>query len=304
MANHIMKNNPHFGSTTRVRRKVYLPVLFGLFTLVLGLSAALLVRQGRARADADIVSRVPVTVVMNQPLSRIEVLVPALEVTAGSSLRPEMFRTKSILEGQAILGAIRNFREIEGFYAKTLLIPDQPLNREYLTPIKPLSDVISAIPEGFRAVTIRVDERTGVEGWARAGARVDIVWSSSINGKPTISVIVENAKILSAERQVGAAPENADGQPAPIPTTVTLLVQAEDANRIQLAGVSGTMSLSLRGATDNKANKTVPLTIDDLLAQGRPVDPNEQPRVMLSVKGSTGEKVGYTFTDGALVAVR
>ncbi len=296
--------NPAFDRHPRkLPPRVYVPILFGLFSMVMALSAALFLRQGKVSAEAAI-TRNPVTVVINQPIARVEVLVPKMEVISGSVLSADMFRTISLPESQVNRSAIRSFSEIDGFFAKTLLVPEQPLTRDFLTPIKPASDVISEIPEGFRAVTIRVDARTSVEGWARAGARVDVVWSSVVNGKPTISVIVENAKILSAERQIAPPAENNNGEPAPMPTTVTLLVQADDASRIQLASVSGSMSLSLRGLTDNTANKTIPLTTDDLFANGKAIDLTGRPRVMLSVRSKEGEKVGYTLLDGELKAVQ
>jgi Flp pilus assembly protein CpaB len=307
MARSGFTNSAFVRQQKKIPPRVYVPVLFGLFSMVMALSAALFLRQGKASAEAAIV-RNPVTVVINQPIARVEVIVPKIEILTGSVLSADMFRTVSLPESQVNRAAIRSYSEIDGFYAKTLLVPEQPLTRDFLTPIKPSSDVISEIPEGFRAVTIRVDARTSVEGWARAGARVDVVWSSSVNGKPTISVIVENAKILSAERQIAQQQqqqqvENPE-QPAPMPTTVTLLVQADDANRIQLASVSGSMSLSLRGLSDNKANKTIPLTTDDLFANGKSLDVAGQPRVMLSVRSKEGEKVGYTFADGELKAIQ
>lgn len=289
-------------SKSRVSPRVYVPVLLGLFSMVMSLSAALLLRQNRVQAEAK-VSQTPVNVVIDQPLSRVEILVPRIEIASGTSLTPEMFEVKSVLEKEAIRNGIHSPVEVQGFFAKALLVPGQPISRDYLTPVKPASEVIGEIPEGYRAVTIRVDERTSVEGWARAGARVDVVWSSRLDGKPMISVIVENAKVLSAERQINPQPENQDNKPAPIPTTVTLLVAAEDANRIQLASVSGSMSLSLRGGNDSKANKSVPLTIDDLLATGKPVAQPDQPRVVLSVKGKQGERTSYALQGGELVAI-
>lgn len=283
-----------------VRR--FFPVLLGLFCMVMSLAAGILLKQGRVQAEAKL-SQVPVFVEAQRPISRVQVLVPSIEIPSGSALAPEMFRTVSLPETQVGRSAIHSFSEVQGFYARSLLIPEQPLLKEYLTPVKPSSDVISSIPEGFRAVTIRVDERTSVEGWARAGARVDVVWSSRLEGKPMISVIVENAKILSAERQVSPQAEEGQEQVA-IPTTVTLLVDTEDASRIQLASVSGSMSLSLRGGNDSKSNRVAPLTIDDLLAEGRPAEEDAQPRAMLSIKGGKGNRVGYTLKDGQLVALK
>jgi Flp pilus assembly protein CpaB len=67
--------------------------------------------------------------------------------------------------------------------------------------------------------------------------------------------------VLSAERSL-------DEQVAPgaaVPSTVTLLVTAQDASKIQLASTTGSLSLSLRGDEDTTGSSgggTV--TVDDL----------------------------------------
>lgn len=287
---------------SRLPRRVYLPVLVGLFSMVVSLAATIFVRQGRLQAESK--AEIPVQkVVAEKPMSRVSVIMPRHEIAAGTTLTQDMFDVVQLPANEVRADSFHSVAEIQGFYAKALLLPGQVMTRDYLTPVKPSSEVIGEIPEGFRAVSIRVDERTSVEGWARAGARVDVVWSSKVNGEPMISVIVENAKILSAERQVNPQQNVKADKPTPIPTTVTLLVAADDANRIQLASVSGSMSLSLRGNNDSKTTRAVPITVEDLLASGKPAAPTDRPRVVLSVRGKQGDRVSYAYDKGQLVAV-
>ncbi|MCB0310477.1 MAG: hypothetical protein KDD42_04545, partial [Bdellovibrionales bacterium] len=97
-------------------------------------------------------------------------------------------------------------------------------------------------------------------------------WSSKIKGRPGVKVIVQNAKVLSAERQT--AEQVKPG--APIPSTVTLLVVAKDAAKIQLASTTGSLSLSLRGDTDNIGTAVDEITINDLLDATEGDDPDSR----------------------------
>jgi pilus assembly protein CpaB len=199
----------------------------------------------------------------------IEVLVPVQNVEQGKQLDPSMFRKEKRIKDGLSPKVVKEFEEIQGFYAKTLIVADQPLHQDYITRTRPVNEIIQQIPEGYRAVTIRVDQISSVEGWARPGALVDVVWASRVNGQAAVTVIVESAKILSAERVTEAQKEQGQQQQqpgAPVPSTVTLLVTSDDANKIQLATTAGSLSLNLRGDNGGMKGSTGgTITVDDLL---------------------------------------
>lgn len=212
-----------------------------------------------------------VEVIKQTPIDMVEVLVPIQTIDQGKPLEPSQFRKEKRVKDGLSPKVVRDYDEIQGFYARTLIVPDQPLHADYITKTRPVNEIIQQIPEGFRAVTIRVDQISSVEGWARPGALVDVVWASKVNGQAAVTVIVEGAKILSAERitenQNGAAP-GADGKNpnGAVPSTVTLLVTSDDANKIQLATTAGSLSLNLRGESGGgKGISGGTITVDDLL---------------------------------------
>jgi pilus assembly protein CpaB len=194
----------------------------------------------------------------------VDVLIPIRNIEAGVALEPSMFRREPRPQVGVSSRVIQDFERIKGHFARSLIIPGQPLHEDYITNVKPASVITPRIPEGFRAVTIRVDARSSVEGWARPGSRVDVHWSSIIRGEQAVTTIVENAEVLSAERQVDS--NYAAG--SAVPSTVTLLVSADDSKRIQLASNTGSLSLSLRGDYDTgKGSRSGSLTVRDLLGQ-------------------------------------
>lgn len=203
-----------------------------------------------------------VVVEKQQPMKMTTVLVPIQEIKTGVPLEPRMFRKESRPQVGVSERAVKDFEEIRSHYARSLVVPGQPLHKEYITAIKPTNILTAKIPEGFRAVTIRTDSRTSVEGFVRPGAKVDVEWATRINGSPGVVTIVENAKVLSAARSTGEATKNG----APVPSTVTLLVTAPDAKKIQLASTTGKLSLSLRGDDDHgRSSGGGGITIKDLL---------------------------------------
>ena len=218
----------------------------------------------------------------------VNVLVPVQRIEAGLALEPSMFRQESRPKLGLTPNVVRGFGEIKGYFSRALILPDRPLDTDSITQVKPTNPMTANIPEGFRAVTIRTDVTSSVEGWARAGAHVDVIWASVIRGRQAVTAIVQNAKILSAERQMDG---NVNG--APVPSTVTLLVTEHDAERIQLAQTSGSLNLSLRGDNDpGKASSAGGVVTIDTLLGVQPERQNDENVAIVRLGGEEFKLVG------------
>lgn len=236
------------------------------------------------------------------PLEMVDVLVPIQKIEGGQPLEPILFRKEKRPKVAVSDRMIRDFEQIKGFFARSTIYPDQPLVNDYITQIRPVNSITASIPLGFRAVTFVVNATTSVEGWARAGARVDVAMISQVRGVQTITVIVQNAKIISADRQVEGAPPNPDAPP--VPTTVTLLVSAKDAQKISLAQTLGPLSLHLRGDNDGEKQATLvgSLTAKDLLGDGLDDDDkDEYVEGTVKMVAEDGSYKEWVVKDGKLV---
>jgi Flp pilus assembly protein CpaB len=90
----------------------------------------------------------------------------------------------------------------------------------------------------------------------RAGAKVDVMLASEITAKPVITLLAQNAKVLSTGKVDASKGRGTNS------TTITILVTVDEATKIQLASSSGVMSLALRGDEDtveSADNQTVTL---------------------------------------------
>ena len=272
------------------------------FLIFIGL-ALLLFSQGEAKDKPQNTPRVQAKPIQASvpppPVDMAEVLVPVRDIDAGTQLDPSML-TKSLMpRSQVPANAVRLREEVAGLFARAALPARQPVVSSMLTRERPPNPLAANIPEGFRAVTINVNALTGVEGWARPGARVDVQWIANANKGLSIVPVIQNVKILSAERRLG--PNEKDPGPA-VPATITLLVTERDAQKISLTQGSGSIVLHLRGPGDNEvlAQNANPLSVKDLLA-GVDHPLGNTVEGIAKIRGADGTYEEWAIVDGALV---
>ena len=209
----------------------------------------------------------------------IDCLVATEKIEAGTPLDPTRFKkeTRPVISSSSRV--VTSFEKLRGAYAASFIAAGQPLLADYLTNKAPVNEIQANIAEGFRAVAVSVDDVSNVEGWVRAGAKVDVMLASELSGKPVITLLAQNAKVLSA----GKVRDDASAGKQKGPTTITIMVTVEEATKIQLASSSGVMSLSLRGDEDtveSSDNQTVTLDTVFGLATPQPqVGPPREGRI-------------------------
>jgi pilus assembly protein CpaB len=207
----------------------------------------------------------------------IDCLVATEKIEPGTPLDPSRFKKETRPVVSAGTNVITSFDKLRGAYAASFIAAGQPLLMDYMTTKAPVNEIQANIPEGFRAVAVAVDDISNVEGWVRAGAKVDVMLASEISGKPVITLLAQNAKVLSTGN-VGPG-KNLKGSSSGGATTITIMVTVDEATKIQLAASSGIMSLSLRGDEDtveSPDNQTV--TLDTVFGLATPHAHSGPPR--------------------------
>lgn len=250
-------------SSQRGNSSVTTIILLGLLLLCVGIVVFYVVGSKAGVASQQAAQAAP------QPATEtLDVLVPVHKIDVGTQLDPSMFRkeTRAIVGGSANI--VTSFDQLRAAYAASFIAAGEPVLLDYITSNPPLNQIQAKIPDGFRAVTMSVDSTTSVEGWARSGAKVDVMLSPTRAQKPTLTVIVQNAKVLSASRSTSGEPGASPADPK-AQTTVTLMVTGDDAAKIQLAARSGTLSLALRGDEDTvESPQNTTIGIDSILGVG------------------------------------
>ena len=213
-------------------------------SLVLGLAliaGAILVRESKDRAMT--VQTAPVV----SEFDTVEIPVPVDPVAAGTSVKEIKFRTSRFPEHQVPADALRALDSIINAVAIAPLPAGLPLFEANFSHTAHVNNpVLERIPAGMRAMTVKVDATSAVEGWAGSGSIVDVL----LIEKNRTAVVAEKVKILSAERSVSPV----EGSSAPnVPSTVTLLVTQEQCLAINTAIPLGRIAFALRSARDQES---------------------------------------------------
>ena len=239
--------------------------------------------------------------------SSVDIVVTAQRIEKGTMLQGYMFRKKPWEADQLPEGAVvwQEIDAISGKFAGDLINANIPLTRDKITTERPLSAI--PIPPGYRAVTIEVDRRSGVEGFARPNTRVDILFTYTAgDGSKQVATIVRFCKVLSVGGQTANAEQAQKGNvPIEAKTTVSLLVTEKDAKKIELARTIGSLTLSLVGTEDTLEGREDPETVDiyDLLGTPRPeeeviAEEESYDGVMYSQDPKTGKTRRYVLKGG------
>src|SRR5579864_2036831 len=133
------------------------------------------------------------------------------------------------------------------------------------------------IAMGMRAEAVRVNDVTGVAGFALPGTRVDVLVTGNPTGssEPQTATVLQNIRVLATgqrtERSGTGEPQNA--------TVVTLLVSPEDSERLALASQEGRIQLVLRNRLDVKQETPAAIKNTNLFGSATPQLPAKANRV-------------------------
>jgi len=108
------------------------------------------------------------------------------------------------------------------------------------------------IVPGARAVSVQVNEISGVSGFIQPGTRVDVLFTRVFsNGDAATATILQNVRVLAYGRQLDPA-ATIDPRDTSRPTVATLLVTQEQAEKLVLAEQRGRIQLVLRNGLDDE----------------------------------------------------
>jgi pilus assembly protein CpaB len=122
------------------------------------------------------------------------------------------------------------------------------------------------IPQGMRAVSVRVDEVIQVAGFVTAGTRVDVLVTLEQAGTTVTRAILQNAQVLAAGQTVE---RDVEGKPYTV-SVITLLVTPNDAEKLTLAASEGRIQLALRSMLDMTPVATSGARLSGLLQASSP----------------------------------
>ena len=117
--------------------------------------------------------------------------------------------------------------------------------------------ITALIEPGTRAISVQVNEISGVSGFIQPGTRVDVLFTRVFsNGDAATTTILQNVKVIAYGRQL-AQVTRVDPRDTTRPTVATLLVTQDQAEKLALAMQRGRIQLVLRNALDEEITEYV-----------------------------------------------
>ena len=246
--------------------------------IVLGLIAAKVARDALVRGrDGD-----------RSAARTVKVVVARGPVSPGQALTADALSLGPISAEAAPPGTFTDPASVVGRVAATMMVPGQPVMEALLAPTGSGAGLQALVPRGMRAITLEVNETTGVAGLIVPGCHVDVVCTlNSASREDTVATtIVQDVLVQAVGQRLSAGRNPDDKEAAPI-RSVTLIATPRDAEAIELATSTGRTRLVLRGANDRSLADTFGVTFLDLRGDeplAPPVAPPVAPRVETAQK--------------------
>jgi pilus assembly protein CpaB len=167
--------------------------------------------------------------------------------------------------------------ELSGRVVTWQLVKGQAIYEPMLAPKGTVGGAASIIPDGMRAVTLEVNEFSGVAGLIIPGSRVDIVQTirNQADGNESMmaKTIVENLKVLAVGKRVATV----GPEPEQLAKSVTVLATQEQAEVIDLVAHMGNPRLVLRNSLDEKITGGKGVTVAELKGLDQDGGPKSTP---------------------------
>ncbi|NLC70835.1 MAG: Flp pilus assembly protein CpaB [Desulfuromonadaceae bacterium] len=208
--------------------------------VVFGILAVFLVNRWMSARTGQ----VPVVTQDTVPLTKV--VVAAKDLDIGTPLTAQTLTLVDWPRNAVPQGAFNDIKQVEGRVAVTRLFTGSPVLAAELAAPGSGAGMVALIPQGKRAMALRVDEVTGVGGFVLPNTYVDIISVETENNeRKTVKTILQRIKVLAIAQETFTE----EGK-AKIVRTVTLEMAPEEVEKLALQTHKGAIHLALRNPLD------------------------------------------------------
>lgn len=184
------------------------------------------------------------------------VVVSASDLSIGTEIRAEDVRVVEWPSSTIPKGVFSSASDVVGRGVIMPVVENEPILALKLAAKDGGVGLPPAIPNGMRALSVRVNEVIGVAGYVLPGTRVDVLATANptdTRGDVTSKLVLTNVQVLAAGTKMEQDTER--GKPVAV-SVVTMLVTPEQSERLTLASTEGKIQLALRNPLDRSAPST------------------------------------------------
>jgi pilus assembly protein CpaB len=246
-----------------MRNKRFFVVLAG--ALVFGLLAAVSVNRYLSNAQA-----------FSKDMTKVAVAKVAIPL--GTKIVPEQVMMVQFSRESMPDGTFENADKLAGRVAVVNIAAREPITDSRLAPEGTAGGLSAVIPEGYRAMTVKVDDVVGISGFIMPGTLVDVVVvitpeDASRGAGPISKIVLQNIKVLANGQNIDKPENQRDVNSV---KAVTLQVTPEQAEKLALATSEGRLQLVMRNSIDQGDEETTGVNKQKLLG-GEHASPAPEP---------------------------
>ena len=187
-----------------------------------------------------------------------KVAVAKVAIPIGSKIIPEQIMVVQFPKESTPDGAFDTPEKLAGRVAVTNIGPREPITESRLAPEGTSAGLSAVIPEGYRAMTVKVDDAAGISGFIMPGTLVDVVVvidprEGSGMQDPISKIVLQNIKVLANGTNIDKPKDEREANSV---KAVTLQVTPEQAEKLALASSEGKLQLVMRNQIDQGDEQT------------------------------------------------
>jgi pilus assembly protein CpaB len=201
-------------------------------------------------------------------------VVAARPLTMGTLLTKDDVKLVGWPARTPLAGGFTSVDQVTNRGVTAALEENEPLTDGKLAPAGSGGGLPPSIPQGMRAISVKVNEVIGVAGFVAPGTNVDVVVTIRAGSEGSMSrVVVSNVQVVTVGTRSDQQNANAKDPQRPASSVVTLMVTPDDAERIALASAEGQIILTLRNPLDTLPTTTEGTRMASLMGKTPPPAP-------------------------------
>lgn len=185
--------------------------------------------------------------------------VAARPLSRGTLARDEDFTIRSVAPERVPAGAILETPDskagLPGSLVRKFVDAGSPITLQDILRPKDRGFLASVLAPDSRAISIKVDEETGVSGLIRPGDYVDVVLTQVFDKadparRALSETVLRNVRIIAIDQEIAQGGRAISAAVGKIAQTVSLELSPEQVKKVTVAKQLGTLSLAVRSAID------------------------------------------------------
>lgn len=252
-----------------MRNKRFFIVLVG--ALIFGVLAAVSVSRYLSSAQA-----------YTKNLSKVAVA--KVQIPLGTKIVAEQVTIVQFPKESTPDGTFESPDKLVGRVAVMNIPAREPITESRLAPEGTAAGLSAVIPEGYRAMTVKVDDAAGISGFIQPGTLVDVVVvidprEGSGMQDPISKIVLQNIKVLANGQNIDKPQDQREANSV---KAVTLQVTPEQAEKLALASNEGKLQLVMRNQIDQGDEQTKGVNKRELITGSDRANPVPDPGSMKS----------------------